>query len=839
MTLGSWRTWEWPALLRRRDYQLALAVSVLLAALFQHDWDGYVFRTAVTQFWHGHSPYAIAQSRPAYAFLNPSDTDTQWYAYPPLPLLSMAATYAPAVFLPLPPWTGRILLKLPMILGSLALAAVAAGWSRRLGSTPEDARRVERRFLWNPYLILVGAVWGMTDTMLMALYMGGILAYRNGKPGKAGILVALATLVKPCPALLLVPILPYLIDRHGWPAFRRFAVGGSAMGAAMVAPFVLAQPSGFWQQAVGMHLARPPQGATPWSLWPLANLGPHAVSVASIVLMVASLLGVGYAATRMRGRGTAVVLTLLGAIAVLFWNRVLNEQYLVLVVAPLLVLDQAHRLDRLGHVLTVWAPSLFAALIVLGGFHFLTFVPPDEAIPLFGHAVDEVAGRLQSHDPSFWWWVQHVLEALVTATLVALAWLGVRILRRSGPEDLKVHHLAHAAPSLAACALLLMLGVAPAMAGNAHESLGEFRPAFGTPRVAAFYYLWWQNPSHDPAIRYGNWGPVSQDPAVGFYTFNRGIARDHAREMVAAGIDTAIVSYHRGELDRYNVFQEEAHKVGLRVVPLVELNQVYDQADHHPRNETGALQPFAGYRLDNATRSAIESFTLDLTAQIQAPSALRIDGRPVVMYYDSYPSITGYDAVDRDSLARVLLGLYPIEALRAAFNDSTMPATVAGVLAHYPEKYLDLFNPGPAALWRNAHLESHRQFWVRLRADIEAVTGPLYLVSGEAFNERAGYETGTVKSMLDLQLFDATFIYSPSFTWGNLRADPFETTFARWEDRDRWATAYGAGSGHGSIFGVAPGYDDTVNRPSGFRIPAPPDGRTFYERSWNSTDVKL
>lgn len=831
-----------------RAHRWTLLGYLVLAALLVHDWDGYVFRTAVTQFWHGHSPYAVAQTKPAYAFLNPADTETQWYAYPPVPLLAMAISYAPALALHLPDFVGRILLKLPMLVGTLALGLVAAAWTRRLGGSEGDVRQVERRFLWNPYLVLVGVVWGMTDTILMALYMGGILAYRNGRFAKAGILVALATLVKPFPALLLLAIIPYLLECHGWPAFRRFVVAASLTGAALVAPFALAQPVGFWRQAVGMHLSRPPQGATPWTIPPLDHLPPGTIAVASIVLMALSLLGVGLAAVRMKGRGTAVLLTLLGAIAVLFWNRVLNEQYLVLVVAPLLVLDQAHQLDRLGHFLTRWAPGLFAALIVLGGFHFLTFIPPDEAMPLFGKAVDAVADDVRQLGPSFWWWLQHGLEWLVTATLVALAALAVRLMlvtHRAGARAAGLRR--HAIPPLAACGLLLALGVAPALAGPAHDALPPFAPAYAEPRVAAFYYLWWQNPSHDPAVRYGNWGPVSQDPAIGFYSFNRGIARDHAKAMVAAGIDTAIVSYHRGEMDRYKVFQQEAHKAGLRVVPLIELNQIYDQAAHHPRGEDGSLQPFAGYRMDAATRQAIVDFTLDLGPSLQQPSSLRLDGRPVVMYYDSYTSIAGYDPADKENLADVLVDTVPIQALRSTFNDSSLPdpagdattraAARDALVAHYPPSYLDFFAPGPNALWRQAHMEEHRRFWLEVRQSIETVTGPLFLVSGEAFNERAGFQTGTIKGLADLEVLDGVFIYSPSFTWGNLRDDPFNQTFARYEDRNRWATAYAAGAGRASVFGIAPSYDDTVNRPTGFRIPAPPDGRSFYQASWDSTLV--
>ncbi|HUR62279.1 MAG TPA: glycosyltransferase 87 family protein [Candidatus Thermoplasmatota archaeon] len=837
----------------RRDYLMALLLGLLLAAIFQHDWDGFVFQTVVRQFWEGHSPYTVAQHKPFYAFLNPTDTETQWYAYPPLPLLAMALSYAPAILLHLDGTSVagtvpagqaflvnallRILLKLPLVLATLSLAAVAAGWTRRLGSTPEEVRKVERRFLFNPFLLMVGCAWGMTDTALMALYMGGILAYRNGKPGKAGALVALAALIKPFPALLLLPIIPFLLDRHGWKAFGRFTLAGILTAAPIVLPFLIGQPAGFWQQSIGMHLARLPQGVTPWTLWPLRLLSPQVISVTSLVLMCGSLLLVGWAATRLRARGTSLMLTLLAGIAVLVWNRVLNEQYLVMVVAPLLILDQVHQLDRFGHFLTRWTPAVFAVVVAFGGFHFLTFLPPDVAMPLLGHPVDVVAQHLRDAAPWFWRFWQGLLEFTIAGTLIGLGILGARLVAVELRSDPGRPVRRHFVPIATACALLLVVGLVPALGPAAATGPG-FEPAYTQPKVAAFYYLWWQNPAHDPAIQYGNWDVVSQVPSIGYYSTNRGVARDHARQMVDAGIDTAIVSYHRGELARYQTFQQEAGKVGLQVAPLIELNQVYDQAVHHPVDEKGRKVPYAAYRLDNGTRAAIEEFVLDLRSVLDDAATLRLDGRPVVYFYDSYVSGMGFDPEDRQALARVALDLYPIEALRVRFNDSALQPTVADLLRHYPLDIIPGFflsETAEASTWREAHLELHRRFWTTLRMDLEASLGPLYLVSGEAYNERAGFDAGTVKDLVDLEVFDGQFIYSPSFTWGNHKGEAFGPTFEVWEDRNTWLTAFAAGRGRTSTIGIAPSYDDTVNRRDGFAIPAQVDGRSFYQMSWDST----
>ena len=818
-------------------YWVAFAAYVALSALFIHDWDGYVFAASARQLLHGHTPYQVAQQQPWYGFLNPADRNVQWYAYPPLPLLMMAVSYAPAVLWHLPPWAGRVLLKLPVTLATLALAAVAGRWASRLEVDPKGRRRIEIRFLADPFLVLVGPIWGMTDTMLMALFLGGVLAYSNKRPGRAGVLVALAALVKPFPLLLLLGLAPYLLVRDGWKPFGRFAAWAAATGLVVSAPFLAIDARGYWQQAVGAHLARDPQGLTIWSLWPFNALPPGVVSPLSLALMAAALLAIGVAATRLRGKGTSLVLTLAAAVAILVLNRVVNEQYLVLAVAPMLVLDGVHRLDLYGRVLTRWTSWFFALTIALLGFHFLTFIPPDIATPLFGKSIDAVAEDVRRHDSWLWGQVNRILQRAVPLTLVALGVLAVRQMRRSWVQahERDPRTRSHMAPTAGACLLLLLLGLAPLVQPAAAHG-AAFTPASPEPHVAAFYYLWWQNPAHDPAIVDGNWGPVSEHAGMGSYTTTRGVVREHVRMMVQSGIDTAIVSYHRGELERYKVFQEEATAQGLRVAPLIELNQVYDVSDHHPVDADNHVVPYAAYRLDNGTRQAIADFVLDLKPLLAQPATLRVDGKPVVLFYDSYVSDIDFRPEDKLSLAQTLFGLVPVGQLRTAFADPHIDAP-ADLLRHHPTRPSGFYDPGNASLWRRAHLAQHVQFWRDLRAGLEAQTGPLFLVSGEAYNERAGFAAGTVKSLVDLEVFDGAFVYSPSFTWGNQPKAPFNDTFALWEDRDLWLTAFARGRGAWSSFGIAPAYDDTVNRHAhGFVIPAFPPGAnaTFYDLGWRS-----
>lgn len=825
-----------------KRYTVAFVVYLVAAAVLMHDWDGFVFRTVVHQLWQGVSPYEVAITRPYYTFLGISDTDPQWWAYPPLPLLLMALTSLPAVLFELAPVLERVLWKLPIIIGGLALAAVGEAWARRIGASPQGVRLTGMFLLFQPFFILAGPAWGMTDGLLMAFLLGGLLRYEEDHPVQAGLLVSAAVLVKPFAALLLIALLPVLLARHGWRPLLPFSLSGIGLGALIILPFLIHTPQGFWIQVVGNHLARDVQGYTLWALWPMSTVSLHVVSALSMILIALGLLAVAVASrTRTLNPTTPLFVLVAAAATVLFWNRVVNEQYFFMIAAPLAILLGSGHLGQTGRRLTHWMFGLFAAAVLITGFHFLTFVPPDIAMPLFGRPVDAVAHDVRHAAPLLWHGLHVAFSLLIPLTLAALGLLAMR--RIAGPLRLprslggiheRTRTYTHTYPTAFACFVLVLLAM-PGFLGPAQHEEEPFVPAYDETGVAAFYYIWWHNPSHDPDILYGNWFPVSQHPQMGYYTNDRGVHRDHAQMMVDNGIDTAIVSYHQGNLERYTTFQEEATKVGLRVAPLIELNQVYDQPKHRPIDEAGTLVPYAAYRLDPGTRDAIVDFVMDLEDLLHEDAALRIDDRPVVYFYDSYVSAVSFHDEDQHALAEVLLDLYSLEELRAHFNDTDLQAEPEDIVRHHPPYYSSFFDPGvPAAIWREAHLEQHARFWIEVREELEERLGPLFLISGEAYNERAGFEAGTIKSLINTDLFDGSFLYSPSFPWGNEPDAEFPVNFARWEDRNHWLTALSDAQGHYTSTGVAPAYDDTVNRPHGFVIPDEYDGQDFYDLSWMS-----
>lgn len=912
----------WPGRLRVRlarvpsHYWWALLLYVALGAVFVHDWDGYVFETSVRDFWHGISPYKVGEEGPYYSYLNPADTQPQWYAYPPLPLLLMTATFVPSLLWHLPPMADRVLLKVPVILGSLALAWVCGRWARHLGRDDATVRRVEGLLLFNPFLILVGPVWGMTDTTLMAFLLGGALLWAHRRYGWAGVCLAASALIKPFPLLLALPLLAYYAPRDGWRAIGRGAATGAAFALAVCLPFVVSSPGAFWTQVVGVHLKRDPQGITIWSVGSLAEHYPSVIAALSVALIAVSLFALGFLAPRMKDPAAPLILVVAASAQILLWNRVVNEQYLVMAIAPLLVLYGIDAIPgRLGRRAAVVLPAVFALITAVRGFHFIRFIPPDVEFAVWGTRDVTVLANHVRKLFDFGWQAPLVLSdttpaILVAALLVVLAvlgwWLVARVLEPR-PSFRPMRARLGTGASTFGCVVLLVMGATPLMHG-ADASATTFPPMPDRPLVGAFYYLWWDNPAHDPFLDrpYGNWWQASEFSQLGYYTQTRGVARLHAKMMHDHGIDLAVVSFHSSELQRYKTFEEEAAKEGVLVAPLIELNQVYDQAQYRPYAENHTLyasekersQKEASYSLTTATRRAIEDYVLQLKPTFSMPNAYRVNGKAVIMFYDSYVSDVGFRPEERDDLARKLLETTSIEDLRYEFHDPGLQPTVQAIEQYYPQTdptglqallaqrdyagahqynnsaFVNGFNfnntggdwsdhPAKtlrlAAPWRAAHFALHKEWWATLRADLERQVGPVFLVSGDAWNEQAAFYAGTIKNIENLDDFDGSFIYSPSFTWGvqprDLTGANYERYFQLWTYRNLWLTSFANAMGRYSTFGTAPGYDDTqlcvrnhnqTDNDCGFRrdpynisftIPRtdPKTGASTYDLGWQAS----
>jgi dolichyl-phosphate-mannose-protein mannosyltransferase len=127
------------------------------------------------------------------------------------------------------PMAGPALAKLPPLLADFAVAALLA----RLGGA-----RAARWYLWNPAVLVAGALWGQAESVAMAWLLGGWWMLVQGRILEAAALFGFAGLTKPqyAPGLLLAAV---------WAARAGFLRRDNAVralgvcGAAVVLPSLL------------------------------------------------------------------------------------------------------------------------------------------------------------------------------------------------------------------------------------------------------------------------------------------------------------------------------------------------------------------------------------------------------------------------------------------------------------------------------------------------------------------------------------------------------------------------------------------------------------------------
>lgn len=564
-------------------YATALLVQLAIAAVMTHPWDSFVFQKSVTEFLvHGITPYTVAMEAPSYIFPGPSlPLISQWYAYPPLPLLLMSGTYAPVAFGAVTsPWLARILLKLPFILGTLGFA-----WAtRRLvatapGTDPDVAvrqgDRAERWILLNPLFLLVAGVWGQFEALLLMLVILSVLALRSERWMLGGLAFGGALLLKIFPVYLGPLLLVHLVRRSGWrAAFAYFGAAGLAF-TALTLPFYLLEPHGTLQQVFLMHAERPPARFAPiaalfvGSEWILPPGSPGSDAMASVFgrlsFAITAIVLAALAAAYARRPATERMLLLFLALSMtggLLATKVFNEQYTLL---PLGLLAAAsfhpeapngRAWPVLGKVLAAGTWAMLATAL-LDNFHVFGYLPPDIAASVLGAdppvATRRVAAALGLP-------VSYFLYILAFATRCALLvpfLMALKLLKAPVFEGLRsLEHSVERIPSLlrgavpgraivlagvvaALIALPLSAALSPALIGHGQQ---ESRTAELPERaVLAELRTDWYNPTNDPTLVSGTWADVGLVPADGYYNMNARKASSDLATLRAAGVDAVLV----------------------------------------------------------------------------------------------------------------------------------------------------------------------------------------------------------------------------------------------------------------------------------------------------------
>jgi len=208
---------------RAAVYAAAIVLRLVLAPFFGHSWDLFVWVKSGELFYRGVSVYEVR-----------SLTDFPWgfYAYPPGWLYWLGTAYA--ISTQLNNFNLHVLvIKLPILAADLAVAALLTKVMKEVGAG-RLALKAEALWLLNPLVIGVSAVWGMFDSIAVALTLAALLQAMRRRWVAAGMLLGLGGVVKIYPLLLTIPAAIYAAY-----IFRERALSVAKLFLASAAAFLL------------------------------------------------------------------------------------------------------------------------------------------------------------------------------------------------------------------------------------------------------------------------------------------------------------------------------------------------------------------------------------------------------------------------------------------------------------------------------------------------------------------------------------------------------------------------------------------------------------------------
>ena len=109
------------------------------------------------------------------------------------------------------------LIKIPPILGDIALAYLVWSMLRELGASERSAKIGALIVLVNPVTWFDSVVWGQVDSVGVVVLLLGLRELWRDRPERAAILAALAALIKPQLGILIPIVAIVVIRRAFWP----------------------------------------------------------------------------------------------------------------------------------------------------------------------------------------------------------------------------------------------------------------------------------------------------------------------------------------------------------------------------------------------------------------------------------------------------------------------------------------------------------------------------------------------------------------------------------------------------------------------------------------------
>lgn len=868
-------------------YGIALIIRLLIAIPFIHDWDGYVFLESAKNLLNGETPYQTAvKNQPTIYPDSDRPLTQQWYAYPPLPLIGFTLPLAIAKLspIPMPQIVESLLIKLPFILGDLVAARLLFIWLKSRQSV--KAKLVEKLVLFNPLLIWVSSAWGMFDVWIVNLVLASIIFLEKKRLKLSGTMMAMALSIKLFPIFFL-PLYAQLIWQQltSFKAKKQVVLGFLATLIIINLPFLLTSPHGFINQNLLMHWQRPPQGISLAGLadsyGQIYHFSTSLITQILSIMMVSSLLIVYlYSWLHKITVDKFLWMTTLSYLIVLLFNKVTNEQYFVVLVLLLFISFfssarsfQPYRINlRLIEICATFG-ALIAAFFL--GFHFLSFLLPNIANNYFDGSTNQLVFLLSQsfHLPRYVYpnsvftfynlplliSTIAILPFYLTALLLYLSfiWRALRELISKKAWQSLIYEFRIITRQLwlrrwGVTRLLFISGIIITSCLILGYKNSWFRPItllssttseFSTnPKVGVFYYVWWNNFSHDPQYPYDAWSKTTLTPSAGYYTSKNSYFVEHLSQMKSAGIDFAVVSYHLYDRNRYLNFTDYASQMGILYSPLVELGDALNYRHFRPINADN--QSYLGFTLSPQSQQAVTQLILSSISQTyHRPGHFKINDRPVIFLYDSHWFFPSWDVESQRRLASDILASYDHNqtiALDLVSQRWQKPLySRDDLLGYYPADILAFNQADPIAQdYQQAFLRQYQLYWQQVRQQVEAEVGPVYLISSYS-SDRPNWQEYLIhrQDTLKIGVFDAEYYYSPANTWTTYRYSNTADKLLVWNDQLQQQQQRADQYQTDLFVPVIAQYDDTKIRQSlGFKVDPQQQQLSLYDLTWTMAE---
>ncbi|MGQ4891959.1 MAG: hypothetical protein ACP6IP_05660 [Candidatus Njordarchaeia archaeon] len=656
---------------RWKIYLIALLIRLALLGFFGESWDIYVFITSTKQFvLEGKTPYEVALSKPPYIYLPYFPFIENWFAYPPLTLLLFTIFYSFYIVLPLKgPFFERFFIKLPMAIGDLLLAFFSYYLVYDLSNKNEEkAFTVEILILFNPLLILISSVWGMFDALVAAFIVLSLFYYNRDDYISGTFFYTIAALLKQT-AFFLAPFLLVMWIKKKGIKYSLIYLSEALSVAIMVSlPFYISSPSGFLQQILMLHVNRPPWGYNIYTFiyfiiiyiaGPviisdplLGTLFLSIVSAVSFSLLIVTIIYISLAYFKKKNldKIDIVYYPLLVYMTFIFVNKVTNEQYFVYLIALMLI----YGFSKDNEYIIKLSKSLSTYLVLstlLASMRFLIFIPSDVLIAVVGK---QYAEHLWQMTPTYGEASPYIITTMIIAifiiapTLLRIAEyfikeirkiVGINLFEVISPRLVQAKGFKRLLSKIGQYKYALIIVFLLIGGYQLREIPHIYYSQKISPNVVenkyliSIHYMWWDNPSHDPAIKVGSWDYSFLTPIEGYYETKTPYVENDFEQIKKAGFNSILLEIFPGRAASFFSLVTTAAEYNLTVIPYLDivrlLNISYFNFMYPELDNGSVLEGF--YSLKSSSLVAILNTLLDISPIFEEENSAEIGNKSILL----------------------------------------------------------------------------------------------------------------------------------------------------------------------------------------------------------------